>query len=71
MNIFSVRAWGNWGGGVAFVAANTEDEARALAAEIVDPTWKTNYRKPSEVAEVATDVLNLKPGVIDHFETGE
>lgn len=71
MNLFSIRAYGHYGGGVAFVAANTESEARALVAELHDPGWGTNYAKPTSVAEVATDVLNLKPGVIDHFETGE
>lgn len=71
MKIFSVRAWGNWGGGIAFVAANDEQEARALAAAVTDPTWKTNYRKPESVEPVTGDVIGLTPGVIDHFETGE
>lgn len=71
MKIYSVRAYGNYGGGIAFVAADDEHEARALAAEISDTIWKTRYRTPEDVSPVTGEVTGLLAGVIDHFETGE
>lgn len=68
MKLFAVRAYGNYGVGVAVVRAKTEERARELAAEIRQRgSWNVRYNKPDEVVELATS----GEGVMYHYETGE
>lgn len=70
MNVYSVKAYGNYGGGMAVVAAKDEDEAIELASRIVDHSWHTAYGLPQEVI-ILPCVYNGIPMALDHFETGE
>lgn len=70
MNLYTLKARGNYGGGMAVVAAADEQRARELASTIRDSTWQTDYRNAYEVTLLRVHYVD-KEGVLDHFETGE
>lgn len=68
MKLFAIQAYGNYGGGVAVVRAESEERARELAAKIVQSgNWNVRYARPDEVEELSSD----GEGVLYHYETGE
>lgn len=67
MKLFAIQAWGNYGGGVAIVCAESKEEAIAFASKIRDRTWNTDYARPQDVVELAPTAT----GVLYNFETGE
>jgi len=73
MKIFTIKARGTYGGGMAVVAADDEAEATQIAAASLGrDVWRTRYDKPDEVtAIVDVSGVDIQRGVLDHFETGE
>lgn len=67
MKLFAIEGYGNYGGGMAVVRAETKERAIELASKIYDPDWNTDYSKPRDVVELDDD----GEGVLHHFETGE
>jgi hypothetical protein len=67
MKLFAIQAYGNYGGGMAVVRAETQEQAIAFASKIHDRSWSTDYSKPGEVVELS----DTAAGVLYHFETGE
>ena len=70
MNVYAIKAYGNYGGGMAVVAADSESDATALAKKINDPTWNVRYGEPDDV-EMLPCVCDGPPRVLTHYETGE
>lgn len=70
MHVYAIKAQGSYAGGMAIVAAHSEDQAKSLATGI-DHEWHTRYHDPCEikVLPVMSDVEY--PCVIIHFEYGE
>lgn len=69
MNIYSVKAYGHYGGGMAVVCAASESDAREVAGAIRDEMWRTDYAR-GEALILIREVLG-PARVLDHFETGE
>ena len=70
MNVYAIKANGNYGGGMAVVAAESEREARVLADKAEDSTWRVNYDSPESV-ELLPCVCDGPARVLVHYETGE
>lgn len=70
MNVYAIKAYGNSGGGMAVVAADSEDEAKAAADKIVDSVWHVRYGAPESV-ELLPCVCQGPARVLAHYETGE
>lgn len=70
MNVYAIKAYGNYGGGMAVVAADSEDEAKSVADKIQDSIWRVRYGKPESV-ELLPCVCGGVARVLEHFETGE
>lgn len=70
MNVYAIKAYGTYGGGMAVVAAKSEDEAKALAEKAEDSYWAVRYGTPQSV-----ELMPCKCGgparVLVHYETGE
>lgn len=70
MNVYSIKAYGNYGGGMAIVAAENEDDAKKIAGKIKDLIWRTDYASPNEINLMRCSFQG-EACVLDHFETGE
>ena len=71
MNLWAIEAGGNYGGGVAFVAAETMTRAKELAAGITPNTaWNIRWGKPDDVVLLRGDFSGHE-GVLHHYGTGE
>lgn len=70
MNVYAIKADGNYGGGMAVVAADSEDDAKALAENGARSIWNVRYGKPIEV-ELLPCVCDGPPRVLTYYETGE
>lgn len=71
MDVYEIKANGDYGGGVAIVAAPSEGDAIRLASTIYDLLWSTDYSHPYSVALIE-GVSSAGPArVLTHFETGE
>lgn len=70
MKVFTIKAYGALGGGIAIVAAEDSADAIALARAIENPGWHVDYGDP-----VAVDTLPVTyegdARVLEHYETGE
>ncbi len=69
MNIFTVKARGNYGGGMAVVQAETQSRAVELCSTIHD-VWSTRYHRPESIELICT-IDSTEEKLLDHFETGE
>ena len=69
MSVYALTGWGELGGGMAIIAAENETEAKSLCIGL-DPTWKTDYQKPSSV-EILPVEYHGPARVLCHFEAGE
>jgi len=70
MNVYSVKAFGTYGGGMAIVAARDDAHAREIAGNIVDNQWQTKYHQPESVTQLPLSYEG-DPIVVDHWEYGE
>ena len=68
MKLFTVQAWGNYGGGFAVVRAENEERAREIAARIPGGDWNVRYSKSERVDELFD---SGGEGVLCNWETGE
>lgn len=71
MRVFALEAYGNYGGGLAIVAAEDESAAKQLASKIRDGMWNVQYGKPTEISVLPSIVHKGAAEVIYHYETGE
>ena len=69
LTVYAIKAHGNYGGGMAIVAATDKGEAELLAAPL-DRQWHTRFDAPESV-----DVLPVQcegePRVLAWYATGE
>jgi hypothetical protein len=70
MNVYAIKAYGHYGGGMAVVAADSEDEAKAIADRTEDSIWHVRYGAPESV-ELLPCVCDGPARVLAHYETGE
>lgn len=70
MKVFTIKAYGNFGGGIAIVAAESSDDAIALAAAIENPGWQVDYSDPEQVDTLPVTYEGAAR-VLEHYETGE
>jgi len=70
MNVYAIEADGRYGGGMAIVAADSEDEAKALAEKTEDSPWHVRYGSPESV-KLLPCVCEGPARVLAHYETGE
>jgi len=78
MNVFVIKAYGRYCGGMAVVAANTSERARELMAALKrEDYWSIPYGGPDD-PEDDNNTVTLLPvsydgaeGVLAHFEHGE
>lgn len=69
--LYKIIADGEYGQGVAIVAATSELQAREIAATIkVDDVWNVSYANPVEVELLESCSASGAPRVVTHFETG-
>jgi hypothetical protein len=70
MNVYAIKAYGTYGGGMAVVAADNEGEAKTLAEKAEASSWGVRYREPESV-ELLPCVCDGPARVLVHYETGE
>jgi len=70
MNVYSIKANGHYGGGMAVVVADSEDEAKTVADKVEDSIWNVRYREPESV-DLLPCVCDGPARVLAHYETGE
>lgn len=70
MNVYAIKAYGRYGGGMAIVAAIEEWQAVEVASKISDTIWNTRYDKPESITLLPL-TFDGGPMVIEHYETGE
>ena len=70
MKVFAIKAYGNYGAGMAIVAANSAEEAQQLANQREDSVWHVRYGAPFEVIELPVTAHGY-PEVLVAFEYGE
>lgn len=71
LNVYAIKASGNYGGGCAIVAHNTPELAIRQALAIRDTLWKTDYSVPNEVTLLEGVQADGEPRVLTHYEMGE
>lgn len=71
LNVYAIKATGNFGGGLAVVAASSKAEAIALASHIEDQIWRVRYCTPDHVETLLGAWSAGPPRVLTHYETGE
>ena len=67
--VFAIKAYGNYGGGMAIVAAVDEDEAKRLATGL-DEMWHTRYHAPESIMRLPVEYRGPS-AVLANYETGE
>ena len=69
LTVYVIKAYGNYAGGMAVVAATDEEEAKRLAAPL-EVQWMIRFNDPESV-----DVLDVQcggePRVLSWFASGE
>lgn len=70
MNVYSIKAYGVRGAGMAVVAAVSESEAKELAALEETSIWCVDYISPYSV-DLLPLIYEGPPQVLSHFESGE
>ena len=70
MRLYAIEATGHYGGGCAIVAAESEEIARKLAANIPGGSWKVRYDEPEQVRLIASNVSGPAT-TLYHYEMGE
>lgn len=70
MNVYAIKAYGSYGGGMAVVAADSEDDAKALAEKAENSYWCVRYGSPGSV-DLLPLVCEGPARVLVHYETGE
>lgn len=70
MNVYAIKAYGHYGGGMAVVAADREDEAKALAEKAEESYWSVRYGEPASM-ELLPCSCDGPARVLTHYETGE
>lgn len=70
LSVYSVIGDGQYGGGMAIVAASTPEEARSVAGTIRDDMWLTDYLNARQTNALPL-IFDGEPCVIAHYETGE
>ncbi len=70
MNLYSIEASGKYCGGVAIVAADSQEEAVKLAAPLRNATFAVNYASP-DCIEILKAVIDGPARVLTHYEMGE
>jgi len=70
MNIYSIHAYGNYAGGMAVVAAETEDQAEELIDAADDSIFHIRWVHPEKIAILPVQ-YDGKAGVLDYYVTGE
>ncbi len=69
MNIYAIKARAKYGGGMAIVAAQDEEQAIALASTIED-TWRTDWANPVYIKALPVDYHGTEQ-ILEHHEAGE
>ena len=70
MNVYAIKAYGYYGGGMAVVVADSEDEAKAVANKAEASIWNVRYGDPESV-ELLPCLCDGPARVLAHYETGE
>lgn len=71
MNVYAIKAYGKYGGGMAIVAAHDEEEAKALSAGL-DQMWHTRFDRPDSIDVLSSlAYFDDKAAVIAWHATGE
>ena len=70
MNVYAIHAYGNYGGGMAVVAAPSKEIATELAQKKENSVWNVNYLEPNDIEILPVEYEGL-PCVLTSFETGE
>jgi hypothetical protein len=70
MNVYFITAYGHYCGGVALVAAGSEDEAVELAGAINLQFLIVEYHRPEEIEKLPCTCIG-PARVLKHFEYGE
>jgi hypothetical protein len=70
MKVYAIKAFGHYGGGMAVVAAPSEDEAKVLAQQKESSYWRVRYEEPESI-EVLPCRCDGPARVLAHYETGE
>lgn len=69
MKVWAIKAYGNYGGGMAIVAADDAQMACTLANQAESSVWHVDYQRPESVEELPLQAEVA--GVLAHYETGE
>ena len=70
MNVYAIKAYGIYGGGMAVVAADSEEDAKTLASKAENSVWNVRYGRP-ETVELLPCTYKGTAQVLAHYETGE
>lgn len=70
MKVYAIEAYGNYGAGMAVIAADSKEEAIAIAEKIDGNIWNVRYGKPTNV-QLLPCICDGPARVLTHFETGE
>lgn len=70
MNVYAIKASGNYAGGMAIVAAKSPEDAHKLAAAIDTSFWNIRYDQ-SDSTKLLPLIFEGTQRVIVHYETGE
>ena len=71
MDVYRIVGHGNYGGGMAIVAARDEHRAKVLAGGIHDSTWHVDYKNSNDVYVIDGLEWHNEETVITSFEFGE
>lgn len=69
MKVYAIKASGNFGRGMAVVAADDEHEAKNLADKAEVSLWRVRYDRPDSV-DLLPCVCDGPARVLAHYETG-
>lgn len=70
MNVYAIKAYGNYGGGMAIVAAESDVDAIAIADTIEARGWHVRYGQPESVEWLPCPCAG-PARVLTHYEIGE
>ena len=69
LTVYAIKAYGNYGGGMAIVAAENEEAAKKLATGC-DSNWHTRYHEPESIEALPVSYEGHAL-VLAHYATGE
>jgi hypothetical protein len=70
MNVYALAATGCYGGGVAVVAAESEEQAVEVGGMVIDQGWGVEYGNPDTIQQLPC-VADGLPRVLFNHESGE